>query len=520
MSELLRNVPKTDTGIEFIGDQAYRFRAYLFDNEGNTMPLKKDAFARIEIEDHILKWYHYGYVDIKNPYDIIERASVGKDARDILQNINKFQMRNDGTLNLYISIEPQLTSLGGGNTVIDLNAINDDDLSMEFLFSVYRVEDPPVKSIETKIKRLYLKDYRQFYLETHQSYYSTGDTLKKQNKDIKRVSHISSDTSEIHTGDAIKDFLEVTLGRLTTPQFGGTFDKGSYTIDYTSPANYYGSDDLAYLLGCHLSTDASNNCSCLLKCNRFVNDNQFYLVPVLDLYKHIYDSSTNTAGGLLTERFVITNPNAKSDDDYTSTKLPNKSTMPLSLYTFPEYSVITNYTYHDIQPDLNRLHLCSTVGHTYNNKNKKFSILTTSGNINNVKEFVKEHIVHNHPVDHTTKGALAWNIDPRTEHNETIKHQYFSTSNHEKASDASRNTIIDRSLFQGRTLGFTCKGITSRQSMRFIGLDRDAASTPNHLDNKLLGVWLTTSVKHIIEPVNGYTNQILASKQYNYDNLI
>ena len=516
MREIIQNVPKSDTGVEFIGDQAYRFRAVLFDNEGNLIPLRKDAFERIEIEDNILNWYHYGYVDIKNPYDVLERASIGKNARDALVEIEKFQMRNDGTLNLYLSLEPQIRD----SEITGFESISDDDLTMEFIFSVYRVEDPPTESVENKIKRLYVKDYRQFFLETHQSYYSTSDTAKKIDKNIKRISHLQDDDTEVFTGDAIKDFLQTALFSLTDIKFGKTFDTGEYTINYSSPAEYYGADDLEYLLGTHLSTSDTSNCACLLKCNRFVKDNQFFLIPILSLYDHIYDESSNVAKGLLTERFIISNPNSRGEENYSTQKLPQRSNMPFSLYTFPEYSVIVNYTYHDIQPELNKTTMCSTIGHSYDSQHKQFSMVKRSGNINNVHEFFKQNIVRKHPVSNDTRGKPSWDLNERNKNNETVHHEYYTSTELDKISARTRDSIINNSIFNGRTVGFTCKGLTTRQSMRFIGLQRDSSTTTNHLDNKLLGVWLTTKVRHIIEPVNGYTNQIIASKQYDYENFI
>ena len=70
-------------------------------------------------------------------------------------------------------------------------------------------------------------------------------------------------------------------------------------------------------------------------------------------------------------------------------------------------------------------------------------------------------------------------------------------------------------ILAGNTIMFNVKGSTSRQSGKFISIDRDSGFTDNDFDDKILGQYFVTSVIHNIGP-QGYNNQVIGVKPYLY----
>ena len=76
-----------------------------------------------------------------------------------------------------------------------------------------------------------------------------------------------------------------------------------------------------------------------------------------------------------------------------------------------------------------------------------------------------------------------------------------------------RNKTELAAILNGNSIEFNAKGLTSRQAGKFISIDRGSGYTENDYDNKILGIYLTTSVSHVISN-RGYFNQVMAVKPY------
>jgi len=99
--------------------------------------------------------------------------------------------------------------------------------------------------------------------------------------------------------------------------------------------------------------------------------------------------------------------------------------------------------------------------------------------------------------------------------NKNVKHQFTSTATDVRDKMYGRNKTMMANILTGNTIVFTVKGFTSRQSGKFISVDRDLGYDDNDFDDKILGQYLVTSVDHVIDG-NGYHNQVIGTKPYLY----
>jgi hypothetical protein len=499
MYQLIPDIPTDEHGgVTNIGSDSYIFKMLLFDSENQNLIIKKPAITDLVLVDDIKNWYHYGYVDIRNSNDILERS--------ITEELGNFSFRNDGELYLYFSIEPNLSA-----DPIPTH-LNSRTFSMEFVFAVYGIEDIE-NDIENKIKRLYFTDVRNHILNTHHSYFSTNNTYKKllaADGFESRTAHIANPS--VFTGNAVKDLLTTTLGQYFDVKFANDFDIGSTYIQYTSPSSYSGSDDLMYILKSHVSTEESKNAPCIFKADRFVNG-EFSLLPITTIFS--LAQQDGEAGFLANELFLIGQADTAGDSNQSKyQRVPTGSSFGRNML-MQDKSIINNYYFDDVQGKHNDINLISKVSHMFDFKESKFNIFCTDGFIVNSKAAYKENIVSKLIVEKESKGQVAWLTNGKKKENKLLKHEFIGRSDYKLAQFKSRNKMFMDSILSGRRIVFEVPGMTNRQTMQFIGIDRQCGVTDNKLDDKLLGQYFVTKVTHTFND-DGYTNQITATKQYNY----
>ena len=103
--DITKSIPSSEFEIERFGDQNYKFKFVLFNGDGEFLPLRRGAIKSLELQDDLLKWYHFGYADILNPHNVLDKADKVKNKRGI-NVFNPFRFRNDDLLYLYFFIEP------------------------------------------------------------------------------------------------------------------------------------------------------------------------------------------------------------------------------------------------------------------------------------------------------------------------------------------------------------------------------------------------------------------------------
>lgn len=502
MKNIIDHIPSTEFGTEQIGDQSYKFKFVLFNKDNQHLVLRRGALDNLVLYDDILRFYHYGYADIRDPHNVLYKTDVIKDVLGE-SHASCFKLRNDQNLFIYLFIEPNIKD------TLTTDDLHNEMISMEFVFNVtkaYTVPDPSGNP-DLQIMRMEFEDYRQSSLQMQLSDYSTKALYDKQiagvdNPDL-------TEKNEIYTGDAIKDLLAYSLGPAT--KFSGIFDKGAYKTSYTSPGGSTYAFDLDTLLNRHISIKEKLMCPCFLKANRFALDQEFSLTPIYDIYNNAYNHNTKTAGLYMSEKFIIAEADISSDATKDTTAGRELfSQLDESSYHFPDYSIINNYAFTDIQNITNATLYKPREAHNYDSQTKTFNISYIDQKMfdDEYKEQISGPVVgSNQP---------AYNVYDYTNLNRII--DYSTTNTKEKAAAYAKNNKLLETIFNGNQIDFIVKGGTWRRSMRMFSVENAARGPGSEFSAKANGQYLSLKVTHEIN-ANGYTNTIKGTTPNNLDEL-
>jgi hypothetical protein len=177
---------------------------------------------------------------------------------------------------------------------------------------------------------------------------------------------------------------------------------------------------------------------------------------------------------------------------------------------------INEYQFVDMSGSDNTNQLVTRPVHSYDFKNKTFSINMANSNINILEEKIKRLYIDKKLL--TTGGShplLTLNKD-KTD-NKRINPSYSVRSDTNAINTQGLGKLLFTSLYLNQCLVFQVDGSTMRRSGRFVGIDRLSFSD-NNLDYKLCGQWFVTSVKHNFFH-NMYNNEVTAIKIHSYKNL-
>ena len=504
MSEVLSEIPNTELGIEQIGDQSFKFKFVLFNSDDEFLYLRKGAIKTLELHDDMLKWYHYGYADISNPNNVLDKAHTLRDrfGKDVTQN---FKFRNDNQMFIYFFIEPYLEQIPGGET------LNSELFTMEFIFNVKEIKDIPGDSEDDRIKRLIFEDQRHYFMKTMMSTYTTAPLYERLNKD-KDKSKIADDLTEqdgeVPTGLAIKDLLTYALG--DSIKFSN-FDVGNYTTQYNTPTDATYEYDLNILLGRHAASGERRECPCFLRTNRFVRDNEFSLIPLYDIFDLAYNKEKKASGPFMIERFLLSNQGTQGNSQGEPPKATTYFTDQETLH-FPDYSVISDYQFEDVQNIVNSTNYMPRESHNYDIESGTFHVrFVTANQLNDeFKTNLSSKVAGSDELPYNTNSEYYTNED------RIIMHTTYSDP--DQARIYAKNTAIQHMLFNGRRLTFTCKGTTLRRSTRFIGIEHPDKADDSQFDKKILGQHLVLRATHTFTE-EGYTNTLVTTTVNNTSTL-
>jgi hypothetical protein len=171
----------------------------------------------------------------------------------------------------------------------------------------------------------------------------------------------------------------------------------------------------------------------------------------------------------------------------------------LDVYSFD--SVAGLYT----QPTIN-----SKIVHFYDYDNKEFDIDAERNSINNFSTAANKSYI----APFSLQGTSTFQIG-------SFRQQNRNTSNEFAAVEFDKNQRLSLGLAQNlknyvylnNFVTFKVQGATYRQAGKFIGINRENNKQPTLFDNKFLGVYLITGVKHIFENAK-YTNELVCVKTY------
>lgn len=496
----------------------------MLNSDGFFLALHTQSVLDMQLEENLTRWWSQGYIDISNKFDFIERGApatgrVSTDsqpspedfARGLLMGSPKtekniYTFRNDGTDLLFISIQTP-----GGE--------KDSFHSAAFMMNIYDIQElSPSDNNETKIKRLFIRDERyQRMLNLNLPWSTTmftGNTPTVMRKSL-------DESRSCPTGEAIKQLLILALGPQTI--FAPTWDNGSTTTFYTSPANSNVIDDLDYLLRDHVSGEDIGSGRGLLYFDRTFNSWRLVTLDLIFSHAARYDDNVKQylPGELQSEVFRLSSfpdPPGIGNTKTGSLRIPVGGDKLYHNYNLQQRSQIRSLEFYEINSADNLNNVTTTPVHMHNNKTKKFHIKQSENSIESIYSKVT-NIISYMPIDDATDPSISIDINTMRKLNYNIKHVYDTGTDENKSYlNSGINSAVYNSVLLSNAVEFTVMGHPSRMPGRFISIDSETSNindSASAYHDKVYGQYLTTSVVH---RYNGdkYTNKIISVKPYNY----
>ncbi len=528
-----------------INNDYYWFKINLWNDNNKEQTISPAAIKSLVIEDNFYNFFHKGYIIIDNRYDAIER-SVGENVQ-IADQSPSFIFMGDARDYLNIEIYPL-----GENKVLERK-----ELAMStriyFQASIYAIEEIATDTPDVKFKKLYFWDRYYQILREKNTYWSTADVVENRiegnesdveviekiedfaasiqeikSLNIKNVSNFDNLQRAIPTGEAIKKFLATVF----VPEDGYPIafagedfaDTGSYTLDpairandptwdvgatviyYSTPAQFKAIDTLLYLLDHHVSTPESFFDQCFLRIDR--GTRVFTLRPLSNYFKAAYGEGD--VGGPLYIETILLGGLGYPDGSTSRYSRVSDFTPKLGRFQLQQIGTTSNF---ELEPSLGSItqrDFNSKAMHHYRRDDKEFVISNQENNIAKIISVYQQNYVD------TIQPRLWSSIVPgfnRTT-NKNIDHRFSDVVEDDRQIfGMGRNQALYTAIFANNQVKFRVPGSTVRQAGKFIGVDRDGSSPANEYDQKALGIYFITEVKHIFEG-NNYYNELTCVKTY------
>lgn len=490
---------------DYLDDRMFKFKVLMWNDDDRIVKIPRGAIKEMVIHDDIFNWYHSGHMVISNPRNVLERASkkyVNQQEIDVLP----YRFRNDGRDYLYIEIDTPIHDDPQSDEGLD-NEVH----TIRLLMSVYDTQDVSNGDVNNKLKKISFWDYRHHMMTDTNMWWSTAHAVNRQSTpDTYNNLYMTTDRSRaVYTGDAIKDLITECLKSETSqPVFEDDFSKGGEKLFYTSPAEARAVDDLDYLLE-HHAHDTQSAEPCVLRVNRYTD--KWSLLPISEIFHRATDGKDGP-GDMQLDRFYIADESMETEVSTNQLRTPKTPYAMNNMFT--EYNMINDFQFLDQSAQLNSELINTTVVHMYDNNNKQFNIHMEHSDITQVRDYMNKSVLdkllggEGGPVSNMV-------FNRNISENKNVKHQFTSTATDVRDKLHGRNKTIMANILTGNTMVFNVKGFTSRQSGKFISIDRDLGYDNNDFDDKILGQYLVTSVDHVIDS-NGYHNQVICTKPYLY----
>jgi len=486
-----------------LNDQTYEFGMALYDCKSNLFGINTAALVTLSIEEDSREWFKRGYLIINNKENIIERRP-----NEFMSSTANYKFRNDGRDLLLINIKP----------VLDTNYIKTDIFPSEgwelnYLFSVYDVEDIPGVQPSDKNIKLYFWEYDyQLFAETNSINWNTNKALYDLYPSLKgKSSVLSDDNRKVPTGLAIKSLIENTLNAKSKVQtFNSQWDPGASKIFYHPPSNNSAIDDLEYLFNRHVASKKYgqiNGDVPLLYRNRYTKE---WTLTSLATELSLAVTNSSEAGPLQAEQFFLTSSTQTGVIIPSILKTPQSSTNYLNL-NLGGTSTVNNYQFVDMAALDNAFMFINMPCASNSIKDKEFSIDFADNTVDSIKNYFQDNYVKKFSNYQNPTALLSLNKNKTEIAVSKVPYSYGSTKL-ERYPEA-RNAILKSGFFLNQCLHFTAPGTTLRKCNRFIGLDRQIGSIDSDFDEKFLGQWYIVKVEHRFTQT-GYINAITAVKPH------
>ncbi|MEI8344669.1 MAG: hypothetical protein WCG06_01190 [Candidatus Omnitrophota bacterium] len=487
----------------------------MFNPDGDVLILNPAGIFHLVIEDDMHFWPIRGFFIYDNVYEIIERKLAADTAIEVgnldatsradLKAKKPYMFRNDGRDFLNITIKPESEV-----------HLPDEQWEMSYNCVIYDKEDIECINIGKKQKKFYFWDVD--YQTMLEKKIQWSSATSEYNDSVRRLggsykpSQASDEARKMYTGDIIKAILNENNFKVTTDV--KKFDKGSTKLFYTCFNNKNVWENIQYILNNNLSekiksVEALDEYDvCIFNKDRY--SKTFELIPLYKLFAKA-GNTENEPGELQLEHTYF---EEIGDVAISSLKAP---TLPIMSTTKDiKLGAIKTYQYVDMSSVDNTTTLVTTPVHSYDFKNKTFSINVKDSNIEEIFNKMKKLYIDS-KVLVSKGGEPLLTLNNNKLQNLNINPIYSIRSDKAAILRSGVGNLLYSSLFLNGCLYFQMEGATVRQSGTFIGIDRKTF-TDNNFDYKLCGQWFVTCVKHVFTS-DSYTNEITAVKNYSFTKL-
>jgi len=526
-----------------INNDYYYFKIVLYTANGTKQSINPTAIKTFVLEDNFYDFFHKGYIIVDNKYDVIERSVIDGETPDPSK---QFIFMGDARDWIDIQIMP----MGQDGELLVDKAVK--HLSIFLQAAIYDVEDIPSETPDVKYKKLYFWDKYYEYMQERNTTWSTSEVIDNviagttpsinstsgntpyynniesiNNLQIRNVNNFSNDQRRIPTGEAVKKLLASIFKNendypiyfpdasfnengAITPSADiivddTNWDIGATTIFFSSPARYKAIDSLNYIMDRHVSNASSLYDQCFLRIDRA--SRCFTFRSLFSIFETAYNAATDSGGPAYIETVKLGGLNDNAPIAYTKVAdfTPKKN-----IFQLQQSGTTNNFTLESSVGALTQTKINTKIIHSYDQARKQFNIDNIANSINKTMETYQKNFVESIKTNRWT------NIVPgitRTK-NRNVEHIFTIVDNDPvQRISFGRHDTLYACIFANNQVKFKAQGNTARQAGKFIGVDRDGSSPFNAFDEKFLGIYFITEVKHVFEG-NNYYNEVVCTKTY------
>ena len=537
------------------------------DSTNYKYPINPNGIVNLNIEDTVADWIVRGSLTFfYNPEagPKIVNPATGNTSK-ATTNINSerskpfYNFRNDGYDLLRIRIKPNLKD----SNLPDTFKISNNVLwTLSYLFSIYDAEDvdlPPgaqnQASASIKCLKIFFWDVWYQKMITNTLQYSTALSQRAE------LDPQYNNLGVLPTGQAMKEIIDLSLSQNSsqqgytdlvipdpvlkinyqpTAESSEEWDQGEAKIFYTTPANTTAYESLMYIYDKHVSTekislppkvsaprggtkgDSINDFDILIKeRGPTENDTGYLSLKSVSSYFQKAGNAATIPGEYQMEHFFL--------QGYTDTKKSPTKTLRAPIgaddsdtidFKSLKYGTISNYRFVDISALTNSTSFVNSPVYSFDFTNRKFNIEFEKNSAQTAREFIqKKYINELYKNNRATADKLFLiNLNKDKEAKNTKPVFSLYGDNPVIRQHAGLQKLLYVGLFQNAAINFRTLGLTSRETGRFIAIDRTEGVEPGDFEDKFYGQWFVINVKHIIE-TEFYYNDITAIKIHRFQPL-
>ena len=497
-----------------INGNEYEFCVLVMNSDGEYIQLANKFIRNLMIEDDLFSPFSYGVMLLDNRFDAFENFHIRHIAGGTeTDRPRSFQFKHDGYDLVIVKLMPIFTEDNAPPKVSE-ETFPERIWDMSYIFSIYDEDERHItKSIDRKIKILYLKDIKEQILSQTNLKWSTSNLLDVLGLTQSEVSQVSDSRRAVAPGTCIKDIINSAfkdkrfLNADITNDFEDSWEVGGTKMFYSSTAQSSAMDDIENVLDNMVSEGVYDNCIL-----QYTRHRAWSLLPFSQYFDRIYTPGTRLPGDFHIDIFPISQLDGdEGEDEERSIKGMTRNSFDLKM-NIDEFVGISNYSFANMSSADSVREMTSHAVHSYNPTTKTFSMELEKHNISNIKKDFRELYVQKMAGDDPSELIPA--SDDEKE-NKIINHVFDGQSDWRARYKLGRNRVMKQAIALNAALTFDVPGLTYRRSGRFVSIV-NAKNVPDvPYQDIFQGQWLITNVVHNICG-SRYQNTVTCTKPYSY----